>query len=242
MWIETQYVFAKSDCPEDFCRPSSASHVEEAISAWHSRENLRNIVKPFWTRGAGAPGNDALREKEATGRWNDRKVSRWLGNAEKTQPTRWVKPKDEPGSSLKTHRWCEEWWTSNAGNALHTTINQCHNTRGVEAQVKKYLLLKPPSRSGYYKNNYENFNNELAHQGNNWYKPRNDMDKRRSCTNCSSTDHHVSACPIYKQGMKAIGFSLEDENASEVDHEDFLRGVIAKFGPRCFFCNLEGQI
>ena len=67
------------------------------------------------------------------------------------------------------------------------------------------------------------------------------MDKRRSCSNCSSTDHHVSACPAYKQGMKAIGFSLEDEDASELDHEDFMRGVIAKIGPKCFFCNLEGH-
>ena len=41
--------------------------------------------------------------------------------------------------------------------------------------------------------------------------------------------------------MKAIGFSLEDEDASEVDNEEFMRGVIAKFGPRCFFCNLEGH-
>ena len=41
--------------------------------------------------------------------------------------------------------------------------------------------------------------------------------------------------------MKAIGFSLEDEDASEFDHEDFMRGVTAKFGPRCFFCNLEGH-
>ena len=106
---------------------------------------------------------------------------------------------------------------------------------------KEYLLLKPPSRSEYYKNNYGNFNNGPANQGNNWYKPRDDMDKRRSCANCSSTDHHVSACPAYKQGMKAIGFSLEDEDASELNHEDFMRGVIAKFGPRCFFCNLEGH-
>ena len=106
---------------------------------------------------------------------------------------------------------------------------------------KEYLLLNPPSRSGYYKKNYGNFNNGPANQGNNWYKQRDDMDKRRSCANCSSTDHHVSACPTYKQGMKAKGFSLEDEDASEVDHEDFMRGVIAKFGPRCFFCNLEGH-
>ena len=104
---------------------------------------------------------------------------------------------------------------------------------------KEYLLLKPPSRSGYYKNNYGNLNNGAANQGNNWYKPRDDMDKRRSYANCSSTDHHVPACQTYKQGMKAIGFRLEDEDASELDHEDFMRGVIAKFGPRCFFCNLE---
>ena len=52
----------------------------------------------------------------------------------------------------------------------------------------------------------------------------------------------MSACPTYKQGMKAMGFSLEEEDASEFDHEDFMRGVIAKFGPRCFFFNLEGQI
>ena len=54
-------------------------------------------------------------------------------------------------------------------------------------------------------------------------------------------DHHVSACPTYKQGMKAIGLSLEDEDASEVDHGVLMRGVIAKFGPRCFYCNLEGH-
>ena len=106
---------------------------------------------------------------------------------------------------------------------------------------KECFLLKPPSRSGYYKNNYGNFNNGPANQGNNWYKPRDDMDKRRSCANCSSTDHHVSACPTYKQGMKAIGFSHEDQDASEVDHEDFMRRVNAKFGPRCFFGNLEGH-
>ena len=106
---------------------------------------------------------------------------------------------------------------------------------------KEYLLLKPPSRSGNYKNNYGNFNSGPANQGNNWYKPRDDMDKRRSCANCSSSDHHVSACPTYKQGMKAIGFSLEDEEASELDHEDFMRGIIAKFGQKCFFCNLEGH-
>ena len=33
---------------------------------------------------------------------------------------------------------------------------------------KKYLLLKPLLRSGYYKNSYGNFNNRPASQGHNW--------------------------------------------------------------------------
>ena len=97
---------------------------------------------------------------------------------------------------------------------------------------KEYLFLKTPSKSGYYKNIYGNFNDGPANHGKNWYKPRDDMDKS-NFANCSSTNHHVSACPTYKQGMKAIGLSHEDE--------DVIRGVIAKYDPRCFFCNLEGQ-
>ena len=27
----------------------------------------------------------------------------------------------------------------------------------------------------------------------------------------------------------------------EVDHDEFMSGVVAKLGPRCFFCNLEGH-
>ena len=42
------------------------------------------------------------------------------------------------------------------------------------------------------------------------------------------------------QGHQAMmRFSLQDEDASEADHEDFMRGVMAKFGLKCFFCNLE---
>ena len=61
------------------------------------------------------------------------------------------------------------------------------------------------------------------------------MDKRRSCANCGSMDNHVSACSAYKQNMKAIGYFLDE------DHEEYVRGLIMKYGPRCFFCNLEGH-
>ena len=67
------------------------------------------------------------------------------------------------------------------------------------------------------------------------------MDKRRSCANCVSMDHHVSACSAYKQNMKPIGHFLDDVDATDEDHEEYVRGLIMKYGPRCFFCNLDGH-
>ena len=74
-----------------------------------------------------------------------------------------------------------------------------------------------------------------------WYKPRDDIDKRRSCANCGSMDLHVSACSAYRQNMKAIGHLLDDVDATDEDHEEYVRGLIMKYGPRCFFYNLEGH-
>ena len=67
------------------------------------------------------------------------------------------------------------------------------------------------------------------------------MDKRRSCANSGSKDHHVSSCSDYKQNMKAIGYFLDDVDATDEDHEEYVRGFIMKYGPSCFFCNLEGH-
>ena len=54
-------------------------------------------------------------------------------------------------------------------------------------------------------------------------------------------DHHVFACSTYKQNMKAIGYFLDDVDATDEDHEEYVRGLIMKYGPRCFFCKLEGH-
>ena len=67
------------------------------------------------------------------------------------------------------------------------------------------------------------------------------MDKRRSCANCGSMDHHVSSCSAYKQNMKAIGYFLDDVDATDEDNEEYVRGLIMKYDPSCFFCNLEGH-
>ena len=67
------------------------------------------------------------------------------------------------------------------------------------------------------------------------------MDTRRPCANCSAMDHHVSACSAYKQNMKAMGCFLDDLDATDEDQEEYVRGLIMRYGPRCFFCNLDGH-
>ena len=65
--------------------------------------------------------------------------------------------------------------------------------------------------------------------------------ERSSCANCGSMDYHVSACSTYKQNMKVITYFLDDVDATDEDYEEYVRGLIMKYGPRCFFCYLEGH-
>ena len=106
-------------------------------------------------------------------------------------------------------------------------------------ESREYLLIKPRAQNRY--SNYGNYSGTNTGANSSWYKPRNDMDKRRSCANCGSMDHHVTACSAYKQNMKAIGYFLDDVDATDEDHVEYVRGLIMKYGPRCFFCNLKGH-
>ena len=55
----------------------------------------------------------------------------------------------------------------------------------------EYLVIKPRAQSRY--NNYSNYSGLNTGTSSGWYKPRDDMDKGRSCANCGSLDDHVSA-------------------------------------------------
>ena len=67
------------------------------------------------------------------------------------------------------------------------------------------------------------------------------MDKRRSCANCGSADHHVADCTAYKQGMESLGCAPDEEGMSQTEEHEFYSGLIIKIGARCFFCNQEGN-
>ena len=120
--------------------------------------------------------------------------------------------------------------------AIHFTLllDQVPKPDELRMKSREYLLIKPRAQNRY--NIYGNYSGTNTGSHSSWHRPRNDMDKRRSCANCGSMDHHVSACSAYKQNMKAIGYFIDDVDATDEDHEEYVWGLIMKYGPRCFFC------
>ena len=103
---------------------------------------------------------------------------------------------------------------------------------------REYMPMKPKKYS--YSEN-RNTQGGGQPQRSSWYKPRDDMDKRRSCANCGSADHHVADCTTYKQGMKSLGYAPDEEDMSQMEEHEYYNGLIIKIGARCFFCNQEGH-
>ena len=103
---------------------------------------------------------------------------------------------------------------------------------------REYMLMKPKKYS--YSEN-RNTQGGSQPQRSSWYKPRDDMDKRRSCANCGSADHHVADCTTYKQGMKSLGYAPDEEDMSQMEEHEYYDSLIIKIGARCFFCNQEGH-
>ena len=105
--------------------------------------------------------------------------------------------------------------------ATHFTLSldQVPTPDDLLKKSREYLFIKPRAQNRY--SNYGNYSGTNTGANSSWYKPRDDMDKRRSCANCGSMDHHVSACSAYKQNMKAIGYFLDDVDATDEDHEEY---------------------
>ena len=92
-------------------------------------------------------------------------------------------------------------------------------------KLREYLLIDT-AITGCYSgtnrySNYGSYSGTNTGGNSSWYRPRDDMDKRRSCANCGSMDHHVSACSTYKQNMKVIRYFLDDGDATEDNHKEY---------------------
>ena len=124
--------------------------------------------------------------------------------------------------------------------ATHYTLSKDNAPAPEEMRQKsrEYMLMKPKK---YSYSEGRNMQGGSQPQRSSWYKPRDDMDKCRSCANCGSADHHVADCTTYKQGMKSLGYAPEEEDMNQTEEQEFYSGLIIKIGARCFFCNPEGH-
>ena len=151
-----------------------------------------------------------------------------------------IKPKKYSYSDNRNMQWGANH-KGRHGTSLEmtwTNVDHVPTQEEMRQKSREYMLMKPKKYSYSDNRNMQGGNQQ---QRSSWYKPRDDMDKRRSCANCGSADHHVADCTTYKQGMKSLGYAPDEEDMSQIEDHEYYNGLIIKIDARCFFCNQEGH-
>ena len=210
----------------------------------NERDSARKIFDILLNRfGSGVQGHQAMVKFEKRRQRDDESIDKFLNDLELLRRRSNTDEKISERNLAIASKFMDGVRSEELKTMLAThftlSLDQVPTPDDLRMKSRDYLLIKPRAQNRY--SNYGNYSGTNTGANSSWYKPRDDMDKRRSCANCGSMDHHVSACSAYKQNMKAIGYCLEDADATDEDHEEYVRGLIMKYGPRCFFCNLEGH-
>ena len=210
----------------------------------NERDSARKIFDILLNRfGSGVQGHQAMVKFEKRRQRDDDSIDKFLDDLEllrrRSNPDERTSERNLAiASKFMDGVKIEELKTMLATH-FSLSLDQVPTPNDLRMKSHEYLLIKPRAQNRY--SNYGNYSVTNTGANSSWYKPRDDMDKRRSCANCGSMNHHVSACSAYKQNMKAIGNFIDDVDGTDEDHEEYVRGLIMKYGPRCFFCNLEGH-
>ena len=201
----------------------------------NERDSARKIFDILLNRfGSGVQGHQAMVKFEKRRQRDDKSIDKFLDDLEllrrRSNPDERISERNLAiASKLMDGVKSEELKTMLATHFI-LSLDQVPTPDDLRMKSREYLLIKPRAQNRY--SNYGNYSGTNTGANSSWYKPRDDMDKRRSCANCGSMDHHVSACSAYKQNMKAIGYFLDDVDATDEDHEEYVRGLIMKYGPR----------
>ena len=205
-----------------------AKRRNENDSAWQ-------ILHVFLTHfSSGVHGHQTMAKFEKRGQSDDVSIDKFLDDLEL------LRRRSIPGAialSFMDGVRSDELKTMLATH-FTLTADSRHTPDDLRMKLREYLLIKPRAQKRYSINgNYSGMSTGTA---SNWYKTCDDMDKRSSCANCGSLDQLVSAFSIDKQSLKAIGFFFDDMEASNEDHEDYVKKILLNFGPRCFLATLKG--
>ena len=192
--------------------------------------------------GSGMKGHQAMMQFEKRRQRDDEPIDRFLDHLES------LRRRSDPEESTNRRNFSIaskfiDWVKSDDLRTMLATYytlskDSAPTPEEMRHKSREYMLMKPKKYSYSDNRNTQGGNQP---QRSSWYKPRDDMDKRRSCANCGSADHHVADCTTYKQGMKSLGYAPDEEDMSQMEEHEFYSGLIIKIGARCFFCNQEGH-
>ena len=192
--------------------------------------------------GSGMKGHQAMMRFEKRRQRDDESIDRFLDDIES------LRRRSDPDESTNRRNFsiASKFIDGVKSDELRTMLatyytlskDSTPTPEEVRQKSREYMLMKPKKYS--YSDN-RNMQGGSQPQRSSWYKPRDDMDKRRSCANCGSANHHVAYCTTYKQGMKSLRYAPDEEDMSQIEEHEFYSGLIIKIGARCFFCNQEGH-
>ena len=207
------------------------------------RDTADKIFKILLNRfGSGMKGHQAMMRFEKRRQRDDESIDRFLDDLES------LRRRSDPEESTNRRNFsiASKFIDGVKSDDLRTMLATYYTLskdspptpEEMRQKSREYMLMKPKKYS-YTEN--RNTQGGSQPQRSSWYKPRDDMDKRRSCANCGSADHHVADCTTYKQGMKSLGYAPDEEDMSQMEEHEYYSGLIIKIGARCFFCNQEGH-
>ena len=192
--------------------------------------------------GSGMRGHQLMMRFEKRRQMEDESIDRFLDDLES------LKRRSDPEESTNRINFsiASKFFDGVRSDELRTMLatyytlskDTASTPEEMRQKSREYMLMKPKK---YSYSEGRNMQGGSQPQRSSWYKPIDDMDKRRSFANCGSADHHVMDCTTYKQDMKSLGYAPEEEDMSQTVEHEFYSGLIIKIGARCFFCNQEGH-
>ena len=191
----------------------------------NERDSARKILDILLNRfGSGVQGHQAMVKFEKRRQRDGKSIDKFLDDVEffrrRSNPN---ERKSERNLAIAL-KFMDRVKSDELKNMLAThftlSLDQKPTPDDLRMKSREYLLIKPRAQNRY--SNYGNCSRTNTGANSSWYRSRDDMDKGRSCANYGSMDHHVSACSAYKQNMKAIGYFLDDVDATDEDHEEYV--------------------
>ena len=237
-WIEVMKLHFEEEnlSKKQECRALTSNLEGTALSCVmakraNERDSARKIFDILLNRfGSGVQGHQAMVKFEKRRQREDESIDKFLDELEllrrRSNPDEKISERNLAIASKFMDGVRSEELKTMLATHFTLSLDQVPTPDDLRMKSREYLLIKPRAQNRY--SNYGNYSGTNTGANSSWYKPRDDMDKRRSCANCGSMDHHVSACSAYKQNMKAIDYFLEDADATDEDHEEYVRGLIMK--------------